>query len=141
MTPLRQRMLEDMRVRNLSPRTQRLYVDCVAAFARHFGKSPERLGPEDIRAYQVYFVQQQQVSWSTFNQTVCALRFLYRITLGRDWAVQHISFPRREKTLPVVLSLAEVAQVFTALTNLKHRALLMTAAAGLRISKKVPDTF
>ncbi|MEK6716176.1 MAG: site-specific integrase, partial [candidate division NC10 bacterium] len=143
MTPLRQRMLEDMRVRNLAPKTQRTYVDRVAQFARHFGKSPDQLGPEDIRAYQVALVE-RRVSWSAFNQSVCALRFLYRTTLGQDWAVQHIPFPRQAKTLPVVLSLAEVAQFFAALTSLKHRAMLMTAyAAGLRISEvtalRVPD--
>lgn len=136
MTPLRQRMLEDMAVRNLAPKTQRLYVDRVAKFAQHFGRSPERLDPEDIRAYQVYLVHQKRVSWSLFNQSVCALRFLYRVTLGQDWAVQHIPFPRQEKKLPVVLSLAEVAQFFRALRSLKYRALLMTAyAAGLRISE------
>ena len=105
MTPLRQRMLEDMQVRNLAPKTQRTYVDRVAQFARHFGRSPDQLGPEDIRAYQVALVE-RRVSWSVFNQSVCALRFLYRTPLGQDWAVQHIPFPRQEKKLPVVLSLS-----------------------------------
>jgi site-specific recombinase XerD len=136
-------MLEDMRIRNLAPKTQRTYVDRVAQFARHFGKSPELLGPEDIRAYQLGLVA-RRVSWSLFNQSVCALRFLYRPTLGQDWAVQHLPFPRRPKTLPVVLSLAEVARFFQAIRSLKHRAILMTAyAAGLRIAEvtalRVPD--
>lgn len=144
MTPLRQRMLEDMQVRNLAPKTQRTYVGRVAAFARHFGRSPELLGPEEIRAYQVYLVQEQHVSWSLFNQSVCALRFLYRTTLGKDWAVEHIPFPRQAQTLPVVLSLAEVAQFFQAIRSLKYRAILMTAyAAGLRVAEvtalRVPD--
>src|SRR5206468_3439455 len=81
MTPLRQRMIEDMGVRNLAEGTQKVYVDRVAQFAKHFGKSPELLGPEDIRSYQVYLVQQKKVSWSVLNLSVCALRFLYRITL------------------------------------------------------------
>jgi site-specific recombinase XerD len=137
-------MLEDMQVRNLAPKTQRTYVARVAHFAGHFGRSPELLGPAEIRTYQVYLIQEKQVSWSAFNQSVCALRFLYRHTLGKDWAVEHIPFPRQAKTLPVVLSLAEVAQFFAALRNLKHRAILMTAyAAGLRLSEvtalRVPD--
>lgn len=136
MTPLRQRYLEDMQVRNLSPNTQRLYVACVSLYARHCRKSPERLGPEDIRAYQLYLVHDTQVSWSRFNQSVCALRFLYRVTLGKDWAITHLPCPRKEHTLPVVLSPSEVAQFLGALTNLKYRTVLMTAyAAGLRVSE------
>jgi site-specific recombinase XerD len=116
----------------------------VAAFARHFGRSPEQLGPEEIRAYQVSLVQEQHVSWSLFNQSVCALRCLYRTTLGKDWAVQPIPFPRQAQTLPGVLSPAEVAQFFQAIRSLKYRAIRMTAyAAGLRISEvtalRVPD--
>ena len=136
MTPLRQRYLEDMQVRNLSPKPQRLYVECVSLYARHFRKSPERLGPEDIRAYQLYLVHDQQVSWSRFNQRVCALRFRYRVTLGQDWAITHIPYPRKDTTLPVVLSPSEVAQFLGALTNLTYRTGLMTAdAAGLRVSE------
>jgi len=76
MTPLRQRMVEDLRLRNYSPRTVETYVAAVARFARHFGKSPEVLGPEDVRAYQRHLLEQGHASWSRFNQTVCALRFL-----------------------------------------------------------------
>lgn len=136
MTPLRQRMIEDMRVRNFAPGTQSAYARQVARFAQHFGKSPEFLGLEELRAYQVYLVQEKQVSWSIFNTVVCALRFLYRITLGRDWLIQQIPFPRREKKLPVILSLSEVERFLLAIPNLKHRAILMTAyAAGLRVSE------
>jgi integrase/recombinase XerD len=136
MTPLRQRYVEDMQVRNLSPKTQRLYVECVSLYARHFRRSPELLGAEDIRAYQLYLVHDKQVSWSRFNQSVCALRFLYRITLGKDWAITHIPFPRKEHKLPVVLSPAEVAQFLGAITHLKYHMALSTAyAAGLRVSE------
>ncbi len=86
MTTLRQRMTDDLRLRNRSLRTINTYIACVAHFARHFGKSPELLGPEEIRQYQVYLVEQRHVSWSYFNQAVCALRFLYRHTLSRDCA-------------------------------------------------------
>ena len=138
MTPLRQRMIEDMRVRNLSPNTQRLYIDGVARFARYFGKSPERLGPEDVRTYQVYLIHQKHASSSALQQTVCALRFLYRNTLGKEWALPYIPAPKREKKLPVVLSQEEVSRFFEHLPNLKHRALIMTAyATGMRVSEVV----
>jgi hypothetical protein len=135
MTPLRQRMLEDLRVRNFSPTTQRAYIYAVARFAQHFGKSPELLGPEDIRAYQLHLLSKQLV-WSTFKVSVCALRFLYGVTLGKDWAVRHIPYPRLPHKLPIILSLAELQQFFAAIPNLKHRAALMTAyAAGLACLK------
>ena len=137
MTPLRQRMVEDLRVRNFSPTTQRAYIYAVARFAQHFGKSPELLGPEDIRAYQLHLLS-KQLAWSTFKVSVCALRFLYGVTLGKDWAVRHIPYPRQLRKLPVILSLAELQQFFEAIPNLKHRAALMTAyAAGLRVSEVV----
>ena len=137
-TSLRQRMLEDMIVRNFSPNTQRAYVDRVAEFARYFRRSPELLGPKHIHAYQVFLAQTKQASWSTFNQAVCALRFLYRITLEKDWVIRHIPYPKQEKKLPVVLSLEEVVRLFDAIGSLKYRAILMTAySAGLRISEVV----
>jgi site-specific recombinase XerD len=133
MTPLRQRMIEDMRVRNFSLRTQATYVTHVAKFAKYFGKSPELLGPEEIRAYQVYLVNEKRISWSYLNQAVCALKFLYRTTLRKECAIDHIPFPRQERKLPIALSLSEIACFFEAIPNLKHRAILMTAyAAGLR---------
>lgn len=136
MTPLRQRMLEDMRVRNFSENTQHSYIYRVAKFAQHFGKSPELLGPEDVRTFQVYLKEQKNVSWCVLNQTVCALRFLYRVTLHRDWVVEHIPFARKPRQLPVVLSQQEVSCFLQAITNLKHRALLVTAfATGLRTSE------
>jgi integrase/recombinase XerD len=136
MTTLRQRMIDDLKVRNRSSRTIKTYVAQVANFARHFGKSPELLGPEEIRQYQVYLVEQRRVSWSYFNQAVCALRFLYRHTLGHDWAVDHIPFPRQPRKLPVVLSQAEVIRLFEAVRSLKQRAILMTAyASGLRLEE------
>ncbi len=136
MTELRQRMLQDLRIRNLSPGTQENYVRAVAAFARHFGRSPAVLGPEEIRAWQVHLVQDRGVSWSTLNIAVCALRFLYRFTLDRDWVIDHIPYAKREKKLPVVLSPAEVHQFLAAVTNPKHRAVLLVLyAAGLRVSE------
>lgn len=136
MSILRQRMIEDLRIRNYSARTVEIYVGRVAEFARHFGKSPQLLGPSQIRLYQVFLVETKKVSWPVLNQTVCALRFLYRVSLKRDWIIQHIPFPKQEKKLPVVLSLQEIACLLGALTNLKHRTILMTIyATGLRLAE------
>jgi site-specific recombinase XerD len=106
MSPLRQRMIEDMTVRNLSPATQRSYVNAVAKFSRHFGRSPDRLGLEEVRAYQVHLVS-TGISWPGLNQIVCALRFFYGVTLGHDEVPERIPYAREPRKLPVVLS-AEV---------------------------------
>src|SRR5213593_17185 len=136
MTPLRQRYLQDLQLRNYSPKTQEVYVECVSLFARHFGKSPELLGPEEIRRYQLYLAHEKKASWSRFNQTVCALRFLYHHTLHQDWIIQHIPFPRMESRLPEVLSLEEVSCFLQAIPPLKYRVLLTTIyATGLRASE------
>jgi len=136
MSSLRKKMIEDLRVRNYSPRTIDTYVRCVASFASHFGKSPDKLGPEHIRDYQLFLVEGKRASWSLFNQMVCALRFFYQVTLGRKGMIEHIPFPRQEKRLPVVPSVRELKALFSAVQNLKHRTVLMTMyAAGLRISE------
>jgi len=136
MTPLRQRMLEDLQLRNYSPQTIRCYLRCIADFAKHFGVSPAHLGPEQVRTYQLFLVQDKQVSWTSVVQTVCALRFFYRITLGRPAMLEYIPHPQRPFTLPTLLSQAEVAALLSASPNLKHRAILTTLyAAGLRVSE------
>jgi integrase/recombinase XerD len=136
-SPLRRRMIEDMKVRNLSAATQRCYIHAVAKFSRHFGRSPDRLGVAEVRAYQVHLVS-AGVSWAGFNQTVCALRFFYGTTLGRAAIVERIPYARKLRQLPVVLSPAEVAQFLAGIANLKHRAALTTGyAAGLRVSEVV----
>jgi integrase/recombinase XerD len=138
MTALRRQMLLDLQARNYAPNTQRLYVNHVARFALHFGRSPAQLGLKDVRAYLHHLVEDTDLSWSYFNQAVCALRFLYRVTLGRRWMIEHLPFPRREKRLPTVLSQGEVVRFFEAVRHPKHRALLLTAyAAGLRVSELV----
>jgi integrase/recombinase XerD len=135
MTPLRQRMLEDMQLRNYSEHTVRAYLHCVADFARHFRTSPEHLGPEQVRTYQLFLVQDHQRSWPTVVPTVCALRFFSRVTLGRPAMLEYIPHPRRPFTLPTLLSQAEVAALLSAPPHLKDRALLTTLyAAGLRVS-------
>ncbi len=138
MTPLRQRMLEDMQMRNLSPHTQECYVRAVAHFAKHYGKSPDQLGPGEVRAYLLHMIHERHVSWSLYNQARCALRFFYRITLKQSFALEEISCAKTGKKLPVVLSRDEVAQFFSAARRPKARAVLMTIyAAGLRVSEAV----
>jgi integrase/recombinase XerD len=139
MTPLRQRMREDMQVRNLSPHTQRAYIENVARFARHFGRSPADLGPEEIRTYQVYLIQERHLAPSSLEIAVCALRFLYHVTLKRSWSADDvIPAPKKPRRLPVVLSPDEVVRVLACIASPKHRAVLTTCyAAGLRISEAV----
>ena len=136
MTELRRRMLEELRLRNYSPKTVEVYIRGVANFAQYFKLPPDRLRPEHIRHYQLLLVQRNKVAWAVFNQTVCALRFFYHHVLHRDWMIEHIPYPRHEEKLAVVLSTTEVAAVFEATRNLKHRTILMTIyAAGLRVSE------
>jgi integrase/recombinase XerD len=134
-TPLRQRLIDDLRVRNYAPATIAAYVAGVAKFANHFGRSPDQLGPDDLRAFQVHLVN-AGVSWSQFNQAVCGLRFLYAVTLGRPDAVPFIPFGKRPRRLPPVLSPDEVAALLDAAPPGRDRALLQTAyACGVRISE------
>ena len=136
-SPLRRRMIEDMTVRNLSPATQRSYVHAVAKFSRHFGRSPDRLGLEDVRAFQVHLVS-TGISWPALNQTVCALRFFYGVTLGHAEIPERIPYARQPRTLPIVLSADEVVRFLEAVPSLKTRTALTTAyAAGLRASEAV----
>jgi site-specific recombinase XerD len=129
-------MLEDLRVRNYSPRTCDRYIDRVAKFALHFHKSPDLLGPEEVRSYQVHLVDEKKCSWTTLNQTVCALRFLYLTTLGRDWAIRHIPYAKGEQKLPVVLSHDEVIRLLESVSNFKHLSILLAGyTGGLRISE------
>jgi integrase/recombinase XerD len=136
MTPLRRRMIEDMTLRNFAPQTIQSYLWCIARFARYFNASPEHLGPEHVRTYLLYIVQERRVSLSNYKQVRSALRFLYRVTLGRDDVPQGIPPVKQPRVLPVVLSPDEVVRFFAAIRNIKHRAILMTAyAGGLRVSE------
>jgi integrase/recombinase XerD len=137
MSPLRRRMIEDMTIRNLSPATQRSYVHAVSKFSRYFGRSPDRLGLEDVRAFQVHLVS-MGVSWPALNQTVCALRFFYGVTLGQGEIPERIAYAREPRKLPVVLNADEVVRFLEAVPGLKTRVALTTAyAAGLRASEAV----
>lgn len=134
-SPLRRRMIEDMTIRNLSPATQRSYLHAMSKFSRYFGRSPDTLGLDDVRDFQVHLVA-QGVSWGALNQTVCALRFFYGVTLGEATIPERIPYARTPCKLPVILSADEVVRFLEAVFSLKCRAALTTAyAAGLRASE------
>ena len=139
MTTLRQRMMEDMQVRSLSPQTQATYVQQVSLFARHFNRSPELLGPEDIRSYQIYLTNDRKLAPSSISIAISALRFFYRITLHKDWSLTEvIPTPKKPQKLPIVPSPEEVLQFLGCVWNIKHRTILTVCyAAGLRVSEAV----
>jgi integrase/recombinase XerD len=139
MSPLRRRMIEDMQIRNLTLNTQRVYVEQVGRFARHFRKSPEHLGPAEIRSYLLYLANDKRLAASSIIVTVSALRFFYTVTLRRPWVVEDdIPAGKQAKKLPVVMSQDEVARFLAAVDNLKHRVILTVCyATGLRISEAV----
>jgi site-specific recombinase XerD len=130
-------MIEDMSVRNLSPATQQSYLYAVTKFSRYFSRSPDRLSVEDVRAFQVHLVS-TGISWPALNQTVCALRFFYGVTLGHAEVPERILYAREPRKLPVVLNADEVVRFLEAVASLKTRTALTTAyAAGLRVSEAV----
>jgi site-specific recombinase XerD len=126
-----------MQVRNLSPHTQACYAQQVSLFARHFSKSPEVLGPEEIRSYQVYLTNEKKLAPGSTLIAVAALRFLYKVTLHKDWNVEDIiPAPKKPQKLPVVLSPEEVLHFLSYVASPKHRTILTTCyAAGLRVSE------
>jgi len=138
MTPLRQRMIEDMKLRNLAGGTQRHYLHYVEHFARYFQRSPEELDCEAIHQYLVHLVADRNLSAEAVNQCVSALKFLYLTTLEMPWTEAYFPRVRRPSRLPVVLSSEEVLSFFDHVAGMKNRAALMTCyGAGLRVSEAV----
>ena len=136
-SPLRQRMIEDMTIRNLSRATQQSYVYAVAKFSRHFQRSPDRLGMEDVRAYQLHLVTQKR-SWTHINQVACALRFFYGVTLGQKQALVQIVTGKDPEKLPPILTHEEIECFLAAVPGLRNRVALASAyAAGLRVGEVV----
>ena len=136
MSPLRRRMIDDMTIRNLSLATQQSYIYAVRKFSRYFGgASPDRLGIEDVRAYQLHLIAKKR-SWSHINQAACALRFFYGVTMGQEDAFERIVNGREPQKLPLVLAPDEIARFLEAVVGLRNRVALTTAyAAGLRIGE------
>jgi site-specific recombinase XerD len=132
-------MIEDMQIRNLTLNTQRVYIANVFRFACHFRKSPDLLGPPEIRTYLLHLTRERRLAASSIIVTVSALRFFYMVTLKRPWVVEDdIPAGHQGRKLPVVLSKAEVARFLGAVDNLKHRMVLTVCyATGLRISEAV----
>lgn len=142
--PLTRRLAEDMMIRNLAASTIDAYTYHVRRFADFTGKPLDRASVEDVRTFQLYLIQDKKVAYSTFNQAVCALRFLYTHTIRVPWPVTMVPFGKRPKTLPVVLSRNEIDRLIQCTANLKHRTFLMTLySAGLRFSEaanlRLPD--
>ena len=138
MTPLRQRMIEDMQLRGLAAETQRSYVHYVAGLARFYQTSPDLLGLEEIREYQLYLINERRLSPDSVNAFVSAAKFLYSVTLETPWPDDALPRCRVPQKLPVVLSAAEVHELFQHVCSIRYRAALMTAyGAGLRISEVV----
>lgn len=136
MTPLRQRMLEDMSIRNFAQNTQQSYLQQVSSFARYFKCSPDAIGPEKVREYQVHLVEDCKLAPSSISIAVSALRFLYKVTLKQPWSSDDIPMPKKPFKLPVILSPEEVMRFLESVYSMKHRAILMaTYAAGLRVSE------
>ncbi len=138
MSPLRKRMIEDMKIRDYSEHTISAYVSAVYRLAAFYHKSPDKLGREEVRAFLVDLVEDKKVSWPYYRQVLAALRFLYRHVLRRGEVVEDVRGPRPEKKLPIVLSVEEVSRFFKALPSLRHRTILMLAyGAGLRVGEAV----
>jgi len=138
MTPLRQRMIDDMQLRNLAVPTQRQYIHYVAGFAKYFGKSPAELDIDAVRQYQLYLLNERKLSPESINQFVSSIKFLYLITLEMPWTKEYFPHVRRPHKLPVVLSQDEVLTFFDYIPSLKYRAALMVCyGAGLRVSEAV----
>lgn len=139
MTRLRERMIEDMRIRNLARNTQISYLQQVSLFARYFAKSPDVLGRQEIRAYQLYLTEEKKLSPRSITIAVSALRFVYKVTLRREWNLEEIiPAPKQPQKLPVILSPDEVLEFLGCVRASNHRTILTSCyAAGLRISEAV----
>jgi integrase/recombinase XerD len=124
-SPLRQRMIDDMTVRNLAPNTMLCYLKQVSYLARYFGRLPERLGPEEIREYQLYLAEDRRVSVSSRLVATTALRFLYGVTLKRDRFIEMLPTPRKEHHLPVILSPGEVLRFLEAAPSFSHHVIFV----------------
>lgn len=136
MGTLRDRFDQDLEIRGYSPKTRKVYVSCIKAFVDYFDLPPGKLGQEEIRTYQLYLIRERGLSYSYFNQSVCALRFFYNTTLGKGWNIRHLPYQKRGRRLPEILSQEEVTDLLAASGNLRNRAILMALyGCGLRLGE------
>jgi len=136
MTPLRQKMIEDMQLYGLAERTQKSYMQAVRQLAEHYGKSPDQISEEELRQYFLYLKNVKKVARSTCTLALCAIKFFYEHTLQRQWATFELIRPPREKKLPVVLSIAEVRRILRCIHRPRYRVCLSTIyACGLRLQE------
>src|ERR1700686_4384592 len=132
-TQLRRMMLEELQRRNYSQTTVRAYLLAVRQFAEYFHQPPDQLGPDHIRRFQCYLLQEKKLSPRSVVQRVSALQFLFVKTLKRHFMLEHIPFPKVVRRLPIVLSQEEVARLIDSASNLLHRTMLMTLySTGVR---------
>lgn len=138
MTPLRQRMIEDMQLRGMSPHTQRWYISAVRQLAAHYMRSPDQLSEEELREYFLYLKNEKQITHSTSSVVISAIKFLYEHTLKKKWpTIEFVRAPRGTK-LPVILSCKEIQQILDTLRSHHYQVCLSTIyACGLRISEGV----
>src|SRR6516165_6681997 len=133
MTKLRQRMMEELRLRNSSEETIRSYVSSVERFARYYHTSPDQMNAEQVRSYLLYLLEERKLSWSAIHVNRAALRFLYVRVLRQRWFDEEIQPPKRRPQLPTVLSAEEITRILDATRNLKHWTILATLyASGMR---------
>lgn len=138
MGALRDRMMRDMQLRRFSPRTQDAYVRSVERLARYYHKSPDKIDEEMVRDYLYHLMTEKGLSWSSLNVASSGIRFFYAVTLGRLGFTAAIPPRRTPRRLPEILSKEELERLFTGVTNVKHRALMMTAyAGGLRLAEVI----
>jgi len=138
MTPLRQRMIEDMQLRGLAPLTQQAYLQAIQQFALYYGKSPDQITDEELRQYFLYLYHHKHVARSTATVALCAIKFLFEHTLRQPWPTLELLRPRPTHTLPVVLSVDEVWRILAQLRLLSYRACLsLIYTCGLRLHEGV----
>jgi integrase/recombinase XerD len=136
MGQFRDRMEQDLKLKNVSPATRKIYLTYARKFVAHYHRPPTELGEREIRLFLLHLIEVEGVSHGTYRQCLAAIKFLYTVTLGQEWQVKRIPFPRHSRRLPITLRVDQVAAILGAITNLKYRVLLATMyAAGLRISE------
>ncbi len=136
LSPMRQRMVEDMMLRQFSPKTQNSYVRSVHGLACYYHRSPDQIGEEEIRRYFVHLTCERKLARPTITIALCGIKFFYEVTLGRNWSLTGVPVPKRQKKLPVVLTVEEVRTILHCVHVVRHRACLtLIYACGLRLTE------